>query len=61
MAKGFECNWVGFETFEIGEEMLRAFMDNGEMEKSVIASFLIFLKRCKTEVTKGLGLSSTWT
>lgn len=61
MAKGFERNWWGFETFEIDEEMLRVFTDNGEMQKSAIARFLIFWKRCKKEVTKGLGLSSTWT
>lgn len=48
MAKGFERDCWEFATFEFDNEMLRDFIDNGEIENA-ITGFLMFCKRCKTE------------
>jgi len=39
----------GFETLEFDEEMLRDIIDNGEMEESAIAGFLLFLHKMQNK------------
>jgi len=53
MAKGFERDCWEFATFESDDEMLRDFMDNGEIENAITV-FLCSAKDARQSDVKGV-------